>query len=65
MAAVFANRPAAHVVADPAVALLDGRHDGAVVELLDDVIQAEGVVRLGVHVEKTSGRVDAVLLRAS
>ena len=43
-----------HVVADPAVAFLDGRHDGAVVELLDDVVQAEGVVRLGVDVEKTS-----------
>ena len=53
VAAVLANRPAAHVVADPAVAFLDGRHDGAVVErLLDDVIQTEGVVRLGVDVEK-------------
>ena len=65
MAAVLANRPAAHVVADPAVTFLDGRHDGAVVELLDDVVQAEGVVRFGVDVEKPSGRVDAVLLRAS
>ena len=36
MAAVCFDRPAAHVVADPSITFLDGRDDGAVVELLDD-----------------------------
>ena len=62
MAAVRFDRPAAHVVADPAVAFLDGRHDGAVVELLDDVVESPRVARRIVNVEKPSGRVDAVLL---
>ena len=65
VAAVLANRPAAHVVADPAVAFLDGRHDGAVVELLDDVVQAEGVVRLGVDVEVPAARLRRFLAPSS
>ena len=59
MAAVLADRPAAHVVADPSITFLDGRHDGAVVELLDDVVESPRVARLGVDVEKTARRVDA------
>ena len=36
VAAVLADRPAAHVVADPSITFLDGRDDYSVVELLDD-----------------------------
>ena len=65
VAAVCFDGPAAHVVADPSITFLDGRHDGAVVELLDDVVESPRIARLGVDVEKTSGGVDAALLRAS
>ena len=62
MAAVCFDGPAAQVVADPSITFLDGRDDGAVVELLDDVVESPRVARLGVDVEKAARRVDAVLL---
>ena len=49
-------------MADPSITFLDGRDDGAVVELLDDVVESPRVARLGVDVEKAARRVDAVLL---
>ena len=59
VAAVCFDGPPSKIVADPAVAFLGRRDDGAVVELLDDVVESPRVARRIVDVEKPARRVDA------